>query len=365
MATTAIATDLMPIEHIDDWEQRIARHDAFWDCAIIDRPVAVMTLRRKNPDYPPPPAKQYSQLRDRWLDAEHVAQRALHDTMNTLYLGDALPTAWPNLGPEVFSAYFGTEMEYGEGTSWSIPSISDWDNTDHVKFFEDNFYWKKTKEMTDALLEVGKGKFYTGYTDLHPGGDCLAAFRDPLNLNIDMIDNLDHVKSMREKVDDVFIQVFNYYVDYLQGHGQAITTWAGPVSTRRWHVPSNDFSCMISKEMFDDTFLPGVARECRNAEASMYHLDGPNALKHLDSLLEIPELNAIQWICGAGNGRATDWFHIYQKCQAAGKGIQLSAEADEIDAIIENLKPEGVWLWVSVKSEEQADEALKKLCRWR
>ena len=52
---------------------------------------------------------------------------------------------------------------------------------------------------------------------------------------------------------------------------------------------------MVSKETFDDLFLPGIRQECRHAEASLYHLDGPNALTHLDSLLEIPELDAIQW----------------------------------------------------------------------
>ncbi len=48
------------------------------------------------------------------MDAEYVAQCALAGVMNTAYLGDALPCAMPNLGPEVFSAFFGCELEYGE-----------------------------------------------------------------------------------------------------------------------------------------------------------------------------------------------------------------------------------------------------------
>ncbi len=362
--SAAVATDIMPIEHIDDWEQRLARHDAFWDCAIIDRPLVVMSIHQSNPDYPAPAAKEHASFRDRWLDCEYRAEQMLHNLMNRLHLGDALPYAMPNLGPEVFSAYFGMEMEYGERTSWSIPCIEDWNNINHVRFSKDNFYWKKTLELTDAFLALGEGRFYTGYTDIHPGGDCLTAFRDPLNLNIDMIENLDHVKKLREYVDEVFVEVFNFFMDYLQDRRQAIATWAGPVSSRRWHVPSNDFSCMISREMFDEAFLPGIALECRNAEASIYHLDGPGALKHLDSLLEIPELNAIQWVYGAGNGRATDWLDVYRKCQAAGKGIQLHVGVDELDTIIAELRPEGAWLGVGVDSVDDAEEVLRRVSRW-
>ena len=358
--------EIMPIENIPDWEKRIQRQDAFWNCEIIDRPLVIISFGRKNPIGKAPVKKEYARSRDRWMDSEQVADWAVYNSANTAHCGDSLPVAWPNLGPEVFSAFFGMEMEYGEVTSWGIPNLHDWSDTSGVKFSKDNFYWKKIIEMTDLLLEKGKGKYYTGYTDIHAGGDAMAAFRDPLNLNMDMIDCPEDVKKLRKYVDDVFEESFKSYADKLQGAGQAISSWPGIVSSKRWHVPSNDFSCMISKQMFDDVFLPGIVRECKIAEASIYHLDGPQALTHLDSLLEIKELNAIQWVFGAGKGRATDWLHIYKKCQAAGKGIQLGVSPDELDVIMENLKPEGTWLRVSdVNDEETASTIIKKISKWK
>ncbi len=356
---------LMPIERYPDWEQRIARHDAFWAGEILDRPVAVIRFPSPNPACPKPPEKRFASCKERWLDAEYQADLALWHVMNSAYLGDALPIAFPNLGPEVFSAYFGQEMDYGEKTSWSIPVLHDWSQADRLSFSQDNFYWRKTLEMTDALLDRGRGIFYTGITDLHPGGDAIAAFRDPLNLNIDLIESPDPVKTLLQRIDESFFQVFDLFLDKVQGAGQAVCTWAGPVSTKRWHVPSNDFSCMISKAMFDEFFLPGIAAECRHAEASLYHLDGPNALRHLDSLLEIPELNAIQWVYGAGQGRSTDWMDVYRKCRAAGKGIQLSLEPDEIEPFIAAFPPEGLWLYLTgIETEAQAEAALRRLARW-
>jgi len=356
---------MMPIEHIPDWETRLARQDAFWRREVIGRPVACITLPRPNPDYPWPAPKQWATVRDRWMDAEYVAESALAGVMNTQYLGDALPQAWPNLGPEVFSAFFGCEMAYTETTSWSIPCLKDWSQVGALRFSEDSVYWKKIIEMMDALMAVGKGRFYTGITDLHGGGDAIAAFRDPLQLNVDLVESRREVKALLERVTDTFLRVYDYYHEKLRAAGHAISAFPGIVSSKKWYVPSNDFSCMISKEMFDEVFLPGIARECRHLEATIYHLDGPGALQHLDSLLGIEELNAMQWVYGEGHGRASDWIPLYRRCQAAGKGLQISVGLDELDLFMEHLRPEGLWLGLyGVRDAAQAQAVLKKLANW-
>ncbi|MHB9027033.1 MAG: trimethylamine corrinoid protein 2 [Armatimonadota bacterium] len=357
---------MMPIEQLPDWEMRLARQDAFWAREIIDRPVICMALPKEKPVVPRPAAKTHASHRERWLDFSYTAEHTLANVLNTDYLGDALPGISPNLGPEIFSAFFGCDMEFGENTSWSIPLLEDWSDVERVKFTEDNFYWRKLLELTDTLLEAGKGHFYTGLTDFHPGGDALAAFRDPLNLNIDMLEAPEAVKALLAYTYPVYFKVFDACYARLKAAGQAITSWPGIVSSKKWYVPSNDFSCMISKEMFDEVFLPGIREECRQLEASIYHLDGPNALRHLDSLLDIPELNAIQWVYGAGHGRASDWLPVYHQCQAAGKGLQLNLEADELDLFMEELHPEGLWINVGgVQSREQAEGVLKKVGQWR
>jgi len=356
---------IMPIDHLPDWEQRIARQDAFWACAIMDRPVLTMTLPKAVPEHPWPQKKTYHSMRDRWFDTERVVENAVAMALNTDFLGDALPTAWPNLGPEVFSAFFGMEMEYTADTTWGIPNLKDWSAADRLVLSKNNFYWKKLLEMTDALIEAGTGRYYVGISDIHPGGDALAAFRDPAQLNLDLLESLEDVKRLLARINAAYFDVFDFYHEKLTAAHQAVTSWPGIVSSKKWYVPSNDFSCMISKAMFDEVFLPGIAEECQHMEASIYHLDGPTALRHLDSLLEIKELDAIQWIYGAGNGAASDWLHVYQKCQAAGKGIQLNIDITELDNIISNLRPEGVWMSVQVQNHDEAEVALKKVAAWK
>jgi hypothetical protein len=357
---------VMPIERIPDWEQRLARVDACWENEILDRAVVNIRFSEPNPAYPWPAPKAWGSLRERWMDADYVAACALAGTMNTAFMGDALPGVYPNLGPEIFSAFFGCELEFGEMTSWSIPNLHDWSDTRHIRFSEDNVYWKKIAEMTDALLAVGRGVFYTGITDLHPGADAIVAFRDPLNMNLDMLEAVDDVKAMLDDITDTYLAVYDTFYNKLAAAGQAITTWPGIVSSKKWYVPSNDFSCMVSKAMFDDVFLPGLIRECDHMEANIYHLDGPQALQHLDSLLGIPSLNTIQWIHGEGHGRSSDWMPIYQKCQAAGKGIQLHIDIDELDLFMATLKPHGVFMTLfGVTDRAMADAVIKKVAAWR
>jgi len=357
---------MMPIDDIADWEERIARQDAFWQREIIDRPVVCVSVPRVTPSHCAPTRTAHATARDRWMDAQFVAECALAEAMGRDYLGDALPIAWPNLGPDLFAAFLGCELEFGDDTSWSVPCVKTWADAATVRFSEESVYWKKLLEMTDALLQIGKGKFYTGLTDIHPGGDAIAALRGPEQLNLDLIEAVGEVKALLDHVNKTFARVYDFCYDKLVGAGQAVTTWCGIVSTRKWYVPSNDFSCMISPAMFDDVFLPGIIGECGHLEASIYHLDGPGALPHLDSLLQIEVLDAIQWVPGTGNGRASDWLGVYKKCQSAGKGLQVTLDPDEVDLFMENLRPEGVWIALNgVADREDAEAIIRKLSKWR
>ncbi|MCA9417340.1 MAG: trimethylamine corrinoid protein 2, partial [Candidatus Omnitrophica bacterium] len=124
-----------------------------------------MTLPKSPPNPHPPKSKQFKDLRERWLDSEFQAEWHFAQVSNTEYLGDALPMAWPNLGPDLFSAFLGCELEFGEETSWSTPILEDWKQASELNFSPDNLYWRKLLEMTDTFLEMGQGKFYTGLTD--------------------------------------------------------------------------------------------------------------------------------------------------------------------------------------------------------
>ena len=350
-----------------DFDEVLERYEAWWNCAVVDRPLAHITFPKPPEMQIPWPEKTHATLRDRWMDTEYVVERAVADVTNRVFFADALPISWPNLGPEVFSAFYGCPLEFGESTSWSEPILEDWSPESVAKLQLDthNLYYRKILEITDALLDVAKGKFIVGYTDVHPGGDGVAAFRDPQQLCIDMIEHPAEIKALVEQVTDDFLTVYDVYYDKLAAAGMPSTSWLPATCRGKYHIPSNDFSCMVSGKMFEEIFLPGIVRECQHVDRSIYHLDGPQALRFLDALLAVPEIHAIQWVAGAGRDYWADWIPVYRRIQAAGKAFCLYPPVEDLDHVFEALRPEGAWLIVSgVHDREMAESALRKIARW-
>lgn len=349
-----------------DYEICKQRMDAFWERELIDRPVVQFGLSKPAEEWVPVPVSGHATPRERWLDTGYQAEYALAMMTNHEFLGDTMPTVFPNLGPEVLSAFYGCPVEFGDyGTSWTTPILEDWADADRVVLDWNSPYLKKLHEMTDAYLAIGKGKFITGMTDWHPGGDCLAAFRDPQRLALDMIEHIAEIKAMLPRITADYFALYDVFYDKLRAAGQPITSWLTLVCDCKFYIPSNDFSGMVSQAMFEDVFLPGIIEECRFLDHSIYHVDGPGALRHLDTLLAIPELDAIQWVPGAGREGFTRWIPVYRRIQAAGKAVQVLCRYSEIDTIIDTLDPHGVLLSVDeVPSRAAAEDMLKRLERW-
>jgi hypothetical protein len=121
-------------------------------------------------------------------------------------------------------------------------------------------------------------------------------------------------------------------------------------------MTQNDFSCMVSPAMYREFFLDTITAECAHLDDLCYHLDGPDALGHLDALLEIDTLNAVQWVPGAGREDNRRWLPVLRKILEAGKGAILYAGCDEALALIEELPHEGLILFVGqVESAEKAE----------
>ncbi len=349
-----------------DYEKTRERIAAFWERELIDRPVVQFTLYKPREEWVPVPESHHASPEARWTDAQFQAEYALATLSNQEFLGDTLPIAFPNLGPEIFSAFYGCPIHFGDyGTSWTDPILYDWAEMDSIRLDWNSPWLKKLHEMTDALLEVGKDTFIVGMTDWHPGGDWLAALRDPQNLAVDLITHPDEVKAMLKRGEADYFAVYDMFYEKLRAAGQPITTWLHLLHDGKYYVPSNDFSCMISNRMFVEFFLPGIIHECRFLERSIYHLDGPNALRHLDTILSIPELNAVQWVFGAGNEGFHRWVEVYRRIQAAKKGVQVICEYDEVEAVMETLDPHGLYLTVGgVPSREAGLDMLRRLEKW-
>ena len=348
-----------------DYEQAQARINAFWQHDEVDRPMVCMGYAR--PGAVPFASKKFATPKDYWLDIEYRALEMAHNMSNTVFFAEAMPVAWPNLGPEIISAWAGCPYHYGEHTTWTDPCIFDWE-TDGPKAIMDMSHplAKKLEDFTRLLLEQAKGKFIVGLTDFHPGADHIAALRDPQVLAMDLLDNPEAVKAKLASSYEEYFPIYDFYTNWLKSEGMPITSWLNLTSEETMYIPSNDFSCMISTEMFEEFFLEGLYRECRHYKHNIYHLDGPDALRHLDYLLAIPQLHAIQWVPGAGNEDISRWLDLYKRIQSAGKSIFTYAKnMSDLKLLKEHLPARGLCIQMrNVENEENAKDIMKIVKSW-
>jgi hypothetical protein len=127
----------------------------------------------------------------------------------------------------------------------------------------------------------------------------------------------------------------------------------------------SDFSTMISSEMFDTYFFPFIAKQTEMVQRTIYHLDGPGALKHLDSLLDLPHLDGIQWVPGAGTKPAVEWISMLKRIQETGKLVYIYCSKSHVRRLLEDLNPEGLMLVVDdCSSVDDAQKLLQDVEVW-
>ena len=347
-----------------DFDATLKRFEAWWDRQIIDRPPVSI---RTTSDRPVPwPEKQHATLRDRWLDAEFSVDIMEAEAEGGVFLGDSYPRYEPCLGPELTATLFGCELEFTPGTSFSIPIAKSCRAILDMKPDLDTFYWNNIRRKTDLAIERGRGKWITGLPDLHTNGDLVAALRDPEGMCLDLADDPASVRAACDHVNERFTTIFDDLYQRLARAGLPCTSWVPALTMGRAYPVSCDFICMISPKMFQDAILPSLYDEIRWLDRSIYHLDGPGALRHLDALLDLPELDGIQWVYGAGNEPARKWIDVYKRIQAAGKSIQLlGTDIADTVAVCEHLRPEGVWLCPGgTYSRAETEEFLAWAGKW-
>jgi len=338
-------------------EKTPQRFEAWWHGEIIDRPPVSLAVKPARPFRGP--ESRHATLRERWLDAEFQVDSAIAWIERLDFAGDSFPIFCPNVGPEITATLFGCELEFGEHTSWSHPVIKepeDWERLVATPPNFDNIYWKTVERMTELATERCGGRYVVGMTDLHGNYDILAGLRDPEMLCLDLLDCPDLVRRAGHHVSEGFVEAFRRAYRQVSAAGHPATCWTPFLHRGPAYIPSCDFWCMVSADMAREFILPDILLEMQPLERSIFHLDGPQALKHLDLLLEIPQLGAVQWVYGAGQGPAARWIDVYRRILKAGKSVQVFAQSlEDARTVLDAVGPRGVWLAISHSFDSVAD----------
>ena len=344
------------------------RNEAFWKGELEQGPLLWVTAPGAKPLPPLPEPTSEAEL---WTNVDHAIAAAEHNLAATHFAGDALPVFCPWLGPDQFAAWLGADLVLRprQNTSWSQPFIQNWAEHPVLRIDPENRWWRLYLELLRESVRAGAGKWVTGYPDLHTGIDALSAIRGPENLAMDLVNEPDAIHRALRQTTRLWKFVVDAASEIILPAGQGTSNWTMGWSQDRFLcIGQNDFSCMISESMFE-TFCWQDNRECcAHVEHTLYHLDGPGAVRHVPLLLRLERLDCVQWIQGTGCPLPSRWLDLLRSIQAGGKSIQLyygqehGGDADlkhELEVLCAALDPDRLFVWATVDTIQEAEDIVR------
>ena len=336
-------------KHFIDWWQHKGLVVSMWE--HFQEGVAA------HADVPPPPPPR--DLDQKWFDPVWRAQYLDWYVAHSSTMADMLPVANTQLGPGSLAAILGGGLEGGEDTIWIHPNPR---FTDDITFDPHHPNWLLHKQLLMESKQRAKGHYYVGMPDLMEGLDVLAALKGTDQVLLDTVMQPEVLEHQMQVINDIYFQVFDELYDIIrEGDEMAFcyfSSWAPGKMTKL----QCDISTMISDDDYRRFVLPFLRQQCQRIDYTLYHLDGVGAVRHLPALLEIDELDAIQWTPGVGQpqGGSPQWYPLYRRILDAGKSIMASwVTLDELRPLLDHLGGEGVHVEMDFHNEREVEQALR------
>jgi hypothetical protein len=356
---------MQKLKYKDDFEEVKKYFSAFWEGEIIDRPILILNIPKTEKEILPPYISGYDG------DFKTPCEKFEEYCENTIFFAESLPFFRPYFGPDQIVYFLNIpkiEIVFDNRTAWVKPFVERWDDIGKLEIDKENEWFKKFIEFHKFASIYGDGKFLISVNDLHTHLEILRAIRGSENLCIDLIERPEVIKNKLEQIKDIFIEI--YETLYIAGNMKKWGTggWIPFYCEGKFAVIQCDFICMIGPEMFRKFALPYIEYEANYLDHSIFHLDGPGALKHLDDILSIKKLNAIQWVPGAGNKPHIYWIELFKKIIKAKKSVIIYPQSvEELKIFHKELGPKRVvyqfGIYGGIKNLKEAEELKKWLIK--
>jgi len=321
----------MPVHFdLERMERALDAHTRWWN-GTLDRPLVCVTI----PDaYDVPcraaaPMLSQQSCADFSWSAEQVIDAVDEQLSRYEFAGDAIPIVnFDAFGPGVLAAFCGAKLDNSSGRVWFWPDEEREVEDIHVTYDPQNKWVRRIKALYQAGLQKWNGTVLMGMPDLGGVLDVAATFRRSENLLMDLYDDPQEVKRLSREIQDAWYAAYEDLAQVLKPQ-RAYTHWSGLASRAPSYIIQCDFCYMIGNPMFKEFVLDTLRKDTERLAHSIYHLDGIGQLNHLNDILALEKLDAVQWVYGDGQPSAVHWLDVYRRIQAAGKGVMICGNAQD------------------------------------
>ncbi len=345
-----------------NWEETKSRLTRWWnrEGLVIGRYGALDGGRCVHGVAPPP--NRPATLEGFYCDPEFRAAQAHYQLSRSVFPLDMLPIATTNIGPGSLALILGAIPGFTEDTVWYYPC---WENEAEperlppLRFDPDNPWWRATEGIVGACAGLARGNYIAGCPDLIENLDVLASLRGAQTLLIDLIERPEWVEEKVREINRAWHEAYEriYQMIKMEDGSSAFGPFRiwGPGRVAKIQC---DASAQFSPEMYCRFAMPALTEQCAWLDHSLYHLDGTQAIGHLETLLGIRDLDAVEWTPQAGieTGGNPRWYGLYRRIREAGKSVQvLDVQPDEVVPLLDAIGTDGVYLFVTFRDERGAD----------
>lgn len=356
------------MKYKQNWQETREKFIGWWNRSNSGRPLMILTARKEGVETKLPDKLKIISVDDRYRDAERMVARFRHYCETRDFLAESFPNISADFGPGSMAAYLGSNIVFNHDTVWFDHFVEDWNEQPTLKYDPNNKWWQEHLALVSKIRKMAGDDFYVGIPDIIENVDILASLRGANDLIFDMVDEPEEIEKRLGELDNVYFEYYDRFYDLLKDKdgGSCYTVFQiwGPGRTAKLQC---DFSAMMSPNQFREFIQPSLRQQAAKLDQVLYHLDGPDAIKHLDAILEIDKIDALQWTSGdhGPDGTLEDWYEIYDKARAAGKSLWIkvySGEFDDwiagIDRLVSRYGSNAMFLHLPEMSRDQADRFL-------
>ncbi|MCR4620667.1 MAG: trimethylamine corrinoid protein 2 [Clostridiales bacterium] len=327
-----------------NWEETKERWDSYWKRSVQGMPLMCIVAEKPGAVDPEVQAELKSKnMFDKYRDAKRIAARYRYWAETHEFLADSIPNVSVDFGPGSLAAYLGCDIEFQPGTVWFKPCVDEWNGFPELVFDQDNHWYKEHIQLFRDVKALAGDDYYICIPDLMENIDVLASLRGAQDTIFDLIDDPEEVDERIAQVQSLYYKYYDSFYDICARNENGVSSscytvfqiW-GRGKTLKLQC---DFSAMMSPKQFRRFIQPALIDQCKGADNVLYHLDGPDAIKHLPALMEVEGIDALQWTSGSYNpdGSNEKWFEIYDQAVKANKGLWVQVYDGKVDDWIRRL----------------------------
>ncbi len=320
------------------WDCLKDNYESWWTDKL-ERPLFNVEIHGNAPDMRKPEGVFHEVFSRYALDVpmDVIIRNLDYQLGSVKYAGDGYPSWLPDFGAGVNAAFAGAKHIVRPESVWfeaESPAPLDQFTLRH---HADNVIYRRIAEFYQKANAYFGGCVVLGMTHLNNGIDIPARFFNGVDFCLGMIDSPEEIERLVWENH----ALFEFYIQNLSAlmfNNPGYSCWGNILANEPWMGLQSDFCAMIGPDHFDRFVLPEL-KACvkKMPKYNFYHLDGREELVHLDKILDIKDLQIVQWVAGDGEQTDDAWMWLYRKIRDAGKKIWYVGPEENLEMLAETL----------------------------